>query len=726
MCTCVGYFTKKAGDRMRTLLVSVVFAVGCTEAPEFEVQSVLNPLSYEAVDDATELTYVREPSKGAGVHCSEGICTSHVPISRSNVSAGQLAEEMAVQNEFAGASPGTLLWEQYVGADVALENKYLVLEHALRIVEEDEDQFVRFKVRLFEPKSEPLPENGRGASRDTFVRLRKKACDPSQDLMEAHILGLGGVVAKRRWLTNSMHVMVPAKAVQAVLDHPLVFGAYLESSIQSDYGGDGLDRALATTGNPIWIPEGGGGTGGSGPAGQIVFGVVENDNSINVTHKGFKLNAGGGSRILSTDDCGFFTCDGNAAGQSASHGTTVTSVLLGQVFGADFPGWNGTELAKRTALAKTSVVRYYRATIGSPSISNAIEQAVEDGVDILNFSWSSPVGCEELCNVSYDAWGMRDEITAAHNAGIVIVASAGNCGTQSSCTTKFPGILNRVISSAGINDTIVFSGGYAIGDNPDQYLHPGSSRGFRQTVNNAGENIAVPTIGLTGYYVVRLHYTGGTTGFASFPSVAASGNSFSSPLIASIGGLTRQWLSGFGSIANAAWATQINMLLMGDGRCGVDCPSYALVDSSFGYGMPKFFEPTVNYLGTTFGWGTRSDTISQGEVVQWTVNTAGPEPTSVTGWKWALAIDTGAITGYPKLSVSVVDTCPPGGGTQVVRTALNQGLRYRVILQNGPNLIHNRCLEMRVVGTKVIGGPIPFWSADMYFSVPVANHVYIP
>jgi hypothetical protein len=87
-------------------------------------------------------------------------------------------------------------------------------------------------------------------------------------------------------LTNALHVAVPPEAVEPILNHPRVYAAYLEASVGSDYGGDGVDRAFATSGNPAWWPQGGGGSGGSGPAGQVVFGVVENDNDLNVTHKG--------------------------------------------------------------------------------------------------------------------------------------------------------------------------------------------------------------------------------------------------------------------------------------------------------------------------------------------------------------------------------------------------------------------------------------------------------
>jgi hypothetical protein len=166
---------------------------------------------------------------------------------------------------------------------------------------------------------------------------------------------------------------------------------------------------------------------------------------------------------------------------------------------------------------------------------------------------------------------------------------------------------------------------------------------------------------------------------------------------------------------------------MGDGRCGVGYACYEFVDGQFGYGLPKFFELNALYLGSTFGWGTRMDTISHNETVRWPVNTDEKEPVSITGWKWALALDTGSTTGFPKLDVSVVDTCPPGGGPpQLVRKALNHALKYRVILPNASSQIHGRCLAMQVVGVNVIGGPIPFWSADMYFSSPVGNHVYIP
>lgn len=689
-----------------------------TDSDPARVAATHGPLALPAPNEGIPSPTFSRPATAVSLRCSGGTCDSTVQPTWTTV---EPATSVAA---FVAATPGSLRWTQMLEDDAGLIAKYAVIDEASRLATKHPDAWIRTRLWLYEPEHEPRPAERTSAARQAFVQSRRESCKPSQDAVAAVISSLGGLVEARHWLTNSLNVAIPTSTLEEVLDLPWVYGAYLPDTGHATAGGDGLDRELAFTsipGLPILATAN---TGGSGPSGQIVVGVTEWDNPMNVTHKGFKLTETAGTRFLSTTDCGMFTCDGAAAVNYATHGTTVTSVLLGRIFGADFPAWNSGALARRGGAASEALIRYYNNTGGTDGMANAIEQAVEDGVDVINASWYAGPDCSNFCSNTYNPSNLRAEISAAENAGIAVVFAAGNCGTAAACTTLVPAVHPDVLTASGIADTIVLDGsGQPVGDDPDRSLASFSSRGNRATTNVLGESIAVPTVALAGYGVVRLSYTGGTSGF---DTSIATGTSFAAPQIASLVALTRQWLHPYGGIFDtAAWASQINLLLMGDGRCGINCPSYVTVDSKFGYGVPRYFEPNGIFLGSTFGWGTRIDSVSMGETVQWPVGDSGPESTAITGWKWALAVDVpGTMTAYPKLTVRVVDTCA-AGGTQVVRTALNQGLRYRIILVNPAADIHNRCLAMQVTGTGVAAGTeATFWSADMYFSAAQANHVY--
>ena len=69
----------------------------------------------------------------------------------------------------------------------------------------------------------------------------------------------------------------------------------------------------------------------------------------------------------------------------------------------------------------------------------------------------------------------------------------------------------------------------------------------------------------------------------------------------------------------------------------------------------------------------------------------------------------------------VRDTCP-SGPVAFTRTAVRQGIRYRVLIDN-PNDIRGKCLRVEVEGVNVMSGGERFYATDYYWSAPNAYHI---
>jgi len=105
------------------------------------------------------------------------------------------------------------------------------------------------------------------------------------------------------------------------------------------------------------------------------------------------------------------------------HGTHVASTAAGNTLHFDLGSGNGFEL---TGVAPRANIISYRISdaegnANGADVVAAIEQAVNDGVDIINYSFGSG---------SFNPWGISSSIAYknARAAGIVVVTSAGNDG----------------------------------------------------------------------------------------------------------------------------------------------------------------------------------------------------------------------------------------------------------------------------------------------------------
>ena len=186
-----------------------------------------------------------------------------------------------------------------------------------------------------------------------------------------------------------------------------------------------------------------------------------------------------------------------------SHGTHVASTAAGNTLDFDLGGGNSFQLsgvAPRANIISYKIAGSSGSSEGSATIA-AIDQAISDGVDVINYSF----GSDAVTTPWNDSIAMS--YLAAREAGIYVASSAGNSGpgpetlsspayapwlTSVAATTHDRGafptksigsmsggdttppsqIAGRSLTGS-ITATIVYAGNYSNGDsNPEQCLNP--------------------------------------------------------------------------------------------------------------------------------------------------------------------------------------------------------------------------------------------------------------
>ncbi|MGE0830086.1 MAG: S8 family serine peptidase [Hyphomonadaceae bacterium] len=178
----------------------------------------------------------------------------------------------------------------------------------------------------------------------------------------------------------------------------------------------------------------------------------------------------------------------NALVTDQSHGSELASLIAGNFNGAQTIG-----------VAYGATILAVRADDGADGftyqdLANALDYAVAQGVDIVNFSLGSPFGIGDA---------FRDAIADATAAGVIIVVSAGNNGPTAT-EVNYPGRLASDLSVS--NGLMIVAGGLNAngsintisnlpGENADWYL---TAPGWEIIVPDYGPAGAVPGFQLCG------------------------------------------------------------------------------------------------------------------------------------------------------------------------------------------------------------------------------------
>ena len=175
------------------------------------------------------------------------------------------------------------------------------------------------------------------------------------------------------------------------------------------------------------------------------------DSGIDISHPDLNdLNLAGWSDFID---------DSSQAYDDNGHGTSMAGILVadGGLTGIA----TGVDLYVAKALSKNGE--------GDDStVAQAIDWCISKDVDIISLSLGgSPSGFSIILG---DA--VEDSVDSAYDAGIVVIAAAGNDGENDDGDVASPGIVDTVICVGGVDDKGALWSGSSIGDNDGRLWPP--------------------------------------------------------------------------------------------------------------------------------------------------------------------------------------------------------------------------------------------------------------
>jgi hypothetical protein len=591
------------------------------------------------------------------------------------------------------------------------------------------------------------------------ISRRKAALDTYLEPFAQSLEAEGVKVLHRYWLFPGLHLHIPRATLTTVLErHPGIEFTPSATAIAGEMDGMQYQDALLSE---AFIQQNYDGSAGSrffsgfpypsiGWKQKLAF--LE-EAPLNCEHVGFAEGRDGPLRIIGK------SCNSTAYPATGcytyleeptlpeachdqewleTHATKVAWVAAGSIRGGeDWSIYLPEMRRQRSGIA--SRARFFQYRLQSPlypsptahncSVTLAIEDAVENGVDVLNFSGrlvfsSDP---EEYSATELSLWcgkynnvcGLSSAIDAAWDAGMLFVKSSGNAHDEepSMCNVTLPGEHPRVLTVGGLDDP-------SWSNPPDprywvrrSELSESSSRGRVAHTLQGGAHTFVDLVGLVAPgQIVSFFSDTSTRGYATYS--VRTGTSYAAPGVAGVAVLLRHYLNAnypsFG--ANTTGRLLANLLVMGDGYTGGHYSTSHLtsISANSGFGRLRAHFPSSNNLTAPWGWGSHSFMLYHGQTVAFDVGGPGPESSLISNWKWAVVMDW--PYGYvetPNIDIRVVNTCQPPVTYDEVGD-MTEVFRHRIRLYSSQ--IAGRCLQMRVTGVNVPSQGVRIYMADYYHS----------
>jgi hypothetical protein len=556
-------------------------------------------------------------------------------------------------------------------------------------------------------------------ARAELVAARRRTINAAQASATRELQALGAEDPDPMWLTNQVALTVPARLVAAIAHRPDVVSVSLDSTEGGggSYHGEDIKDATRTD-NLIgagFLGQLGSRSGGAQRIGFIDWQTDEtrtctgNCNWPGRTHVGWRDSVNGPSRLIAIDDCRSGTCWASTNGATTlTHATLVAWVALGSIEqGQDtnFPGTNTLDQRRRSGQAREAQGYYYMVNSCSTT-AKAVQKAVADGVDVLNISmW---VGTQNCANAAtYDCGGLNAQLRAAVDAGVLVVGIADNNGGTTQCTLSYPGWRPDVLTVGGVATEPYL-------DYSSALRHPQSSFGAMPIKLWTGQSQTAAGVDLMAPYDVSLYFT---TPPASYGAWTAwfGGTSYAAPAVAGGAALLREVFesTSWGGATDAR-ILQVEMLLLGDRLFGSSWPGTWGLSAQTGYGRLRMHWPDSADLTAPWGWGDRTVSITNQQGVSWTVGNSYPESSAITDWKWAFTWKETNLDKVADIVIEVVDTCPAGGGEQLIMA--DYSFDFRKALRLEASQIRGKCLEMRAYGMSVPSAGRTAYSADYFHS----------
>ncbi len=262
-----------------------------------------------------------------------------------------------------------------------------------------------------------LPMAAAKATDDTRVIVVFKDRPNSDDI--AHIKKCGGKIKRHLWLVNGEAVEIPANAIEKLKKNPRI--KYVEKDVRVHTLQEtlpwGVDRIDADV---VWAY----GNKGAG------VNVCVIDTGIDYTHPDLSDNYRGGYDFVNDDAD---PLDDNG------HGTHCAGIIAAENNSIGVVG-----VAPEVNLYAVKVLD----RLGSGWLSDCIagiQWAVDNNMDVVSMSWGSSV----------DSPSLKEACDNAYNAGLVLVAAAGNDGDGDPNTTEYsyPAAYDSVIAVGATNSS---------------------------------------------------------------------------------------------------------------------------------------------------------------------------------------------------------------------------------------------------------------------------------
>lgn len=587
------------------------------------------------------------------------------------------------------------------------------------------------------------------SSRQALVEERRSLLAPSQNTLAARINAIGGEVLDQMWLLNVVDVRVPAREVAAIAKWPGVVAISTDEPVVPDIGWNGrlyragllvedadlsggdsafLDGCYPSPSDPDTCHDGNTNSNEDSGAQRIAIielGSYEDppgttvQNKLQRNHVGWKDSASGSSRVKKVMQCDSTSCtDETGSTATNTHGTRVTWVAAGSIEqGQDtnFPGTHTNDQIDRSGISGEASIYYYRFS-GTSGARRAVDQAVADGADIINMSWTSGT-CDDasITTETHNSGSLNQALRNALNAGTLPVKSAGNSGDDgSTCTIGYPAWRPHVLTVSGLQSVTTQINMNLL----DRYVS--SSRG-----GPTYQLLASPTvdrnysgIGLAAPACIDDWFGNDSNGYTSGQRC---GTSYATPAVAGVAALLRDALYHVGWNATAADARRlmVMMLLMGDAwESDGTVNSWKSSGVSRGSGMGRLHPhwPHADNMTAPWGWGNDIRTIQEGEVLTWPVGGSGAESTSVTQWKWVVTWFEDNLEGYSDIILRVRDSC---NGNELISWDYSWDMRKRIHLRAGD--IGGKCLVMEAVANQTPAGGTALYTTDYYHGGDAGN-----
>jgi hypothetical protein len=342
-------------------------------------------------------------------------------------------------------------------------------------------------------------------------------------------------------------------------------------------------------------------------------------------HAIFRDWENGPSRFKRNWDCRNSTCVEIFAPLGGDHETLVASAAGGDATQAQVPGVStAADRLDHTGVASEVEMYSAEATAWGPAIA-AIQRMIEEGVDVVNLSrgdWDVYCNYDQLV----DDWSTA--VKQAHDAGVLVVASAGNTGNPlNSCSiTRWAQAPSAFVVSGTVdpNDngyaTSAREASYAIGP-MNAGVYNGSNYVYRTALT--GIDAVVPGSWLFG---------------ATTPNnfVATGGTSLASPQVSGAAMLVKHsFLSNGLTYIDSPGVLFTALLAMTDRESGSTHLSTGF-NSAWGGGRMQlryFMSGSDHPAGGAWGLDQWETVVHQGDVFDFPIRGTAAEPTTIQQFK---------------------------------------------------------------------------------------------